>query len=132
MTGGGGHHLHGGGYKHDGQQQRQRLLREVESSNSSSSCLSDELVLGEENNFLGICTQELLARGTELLKRTRKGKPTKPLPAALRARGGFHWRTDLSRIAQMFLMRRRMLVVVSVQGRCIGRSSLCTSTARGW
>ncbi|ONM01277.1 VAN3-binding protein [Zea mays] len=73
MTGGGGHHLHGGGYKHDGQQQRQRLLREVESSNSSSSCLSDELVLGEENNFLGICTQELLARGTELLKRTRKG-----------------------------------------------------------
>ncbi|VAI27450.1 unnamed protein product [Triticum turgidum subsp. durum] len=27
----------------------------------------------DENNFLGICCQELLARGTELLKRTRKG-----------------------------------------------------------
>ncbi|ONK58338.1 uncharacterized protein A4U43_C09F11180 [Asparagus officinalis] len=26
-----------------------------------------------EDNFLGLCTQELLARGTELLKRTRKG-----------------------------------------------------------
>jgi len=60
--GGGGHHQHGG-HKHDGQtKQQQRVL---ESSNSSSSCFSDELVLGEENNFLG----------TELLKRTYKGKP---------------------------------------------------------
>ncbi|KAJ7977348.1 VAN3-binding protein [Quillaja saponaria] len=32
---------------------------------------SGELVLGE--NFLGACSQDLLARGTELLKRTRKG-----------------------------------------------------------
>ncbi|CAD6269262.1 unnamed protein product [Miscanthus lutarioriparius] len=61
--GGGGHHQHGG-HKHDGQtkQQQQRVL---ESSNSSNRCFSDELVLGEENNFLG----------TELLKRTYKGKP---------------------------------------------------------
>ncbi|CAD6267101.1 unnamed protein product [Miscanthus lutarioriparius] len=73
VAGGGGeqHHQHGG-HKHDGQPKQQQQ-REVESSNSSSSCFSDELVLGEENNFLGICTQDLLARGTELLKRTRKG-----------------------------------------------------------
>lgn len=32
---------------------------------------SDEYM--PEENFLGICNQELLARGTELLKRTRKG-----------------------------------------------------------
>ncbi|PKI71890.1 hypothetical protein CRG98_007749 [Punica granatum] len=39
---------------------------------SSSSSTSGELV-PEENNFLGICNRELLARGSELLKRTRKG-----------------------------------------------------------
>ncbi|XP_042387443.1 VAN3-binding protein-like [Zingiber officinale] len=42
--------------------------KEVDSNNSS---FSDEIVL--EENFLGLCSQELLARGTELLKRTRKG-----------------------------------------------------------
>ncbi|CAL5092522.1 unnamed protein product [Urochloa decumbens] len=62
--GGGGHHQHG--HKDNGHQlKHQQHQRELESSNSSS--FSDEL------NFLGICTQELLARGTELLKRTRKG-----------------------------------------------------------
>ncbi|XP_066381113.1 VAN3-binding protein-like [Miscanthus floridulus] len=73
VGGGGGQHLQHCGHKHDGQPKQQQQQREVESSNSSSSCFSDELVLGEENNFLGICTQDLLARGTELLKRTRKG-----------------------------------------------------------
>lgn len=29
--------------------------------------------LAPENNFLGICSRELLAKGCELLKRTRKG-----------------------------------------------------------
>lgn len=29
-----------------------------------------------EENFLGACNQELLARGTELLKRTRNGECT--------------------------------------------------------
>ncbi|PKI51917.1 hypothetical protein CRG98_027698 [Punica granatum] len=38
---------------------------------SSNSSNSDELV--PEENFLGICSRELLARGSELLKRTRKG-----------------------------------------------------------
>lgn len=36
----------------------------------------DESLSGEvfaDENFLGLCSQELLARGTELLKRTRKG-----------------------------------------------------------
>ncbi|XP_021898084.1 VAN3-binding protein isoform X2 [Carica papaya] len=32
---------------------------------------SDELALGED--FLGVCNQEILAKGTELLKRTRNG-----------------------------------------------------------
>ncbi|RLN00671.1 hypothetical protein C2845_PM06G33370 [Panicum miliaceum] len=74
--GGGGHRQHGhkdnSQLKHH-QHLQQQHQRELESSSSSSSCFSDELVLAEENNFLGICTQELLARGTELLKRTRKG-----------------------------------------------------------
>lgn len=39
------------------------------SSNGSS--FSGELV--PEENFLGICSRELLAKGCELLKRTRKG-----------------------------------------------------------
>ncbi|XP_027368037.1 VAN3-binding protein-like [Abrus precatorius] len=41
--------------------------------NNSNSSTSDsgEIINGE--NFLGACSQELLARGTELLKRTRKG-----------------------------------------------------------
>ncbi|XP_010543955.1 PREDICTED: VAN3-binding protein-like [Tarenaya hassleriana] len=38
---------------------------------SSKSSHSDELI--NEENFLGICSRELLARGCELLKRTRKG-----------------------------------------------------------
>ncbi|KAE9618417.1 putative pleckstrin-like, plant [Lupinus albus] len=42
-------------------------------NNNSNSSTSDsgESVNGE--NFLGACSQELLAKGTELLKRTRKG-----------------------------------------------------------
>ncbi|KAF8655567.1 hypothetical protein HU200_061114 [Digitaria exilis] len=77
MAGGAGHHQQHG-YKDNSQlkhyqHQQQINQRELESSNSSSSCFSDDLVLAEENNFLGICTQDLLARGTELLKRTRKG-----------------------------------------------------------
>ncbi|CAK9142005.1 unnamed protein product [Ilex paraguariensis] len=41
------------------------------SNGSSNGSLSGELV--PEDNFLGICSRELLARGCELLKRTRKG-----------------------------------------------------------
>ncbi|XP_008798467.1 VAN3-binding protein-like isoform X2 [Phoenix dactylifera] len=55
----GGHHNH----RHSKQQ------KELDSNGSS---FSDELI-PEEENFLGLCSQELLARGTELLKRTRKG-----------------------------------------------------------
>lgn len=40
-------------------------------SNGSSGSHSGELVV--EENFLGICSRELLARGCELLKRTRNG-----------------------------------------------------------
>lgn len=40
-------------------------------SNGSSASHSGELV--PEENFLGICSRELLARGCELLKRTRQG-----------------------------------------------------------
>lgn len=42
------------------------------SNGNSNSSFSGELV--PEENFLGICSRELLARGSELLKRTRKGK----------------------------------------------------------
>ncbi|CAA2941929.1 VAN3-binding -like [Olea europaea subsp. europaea] len=41
------------------------------SNGSSNSSFSGELV--PEDNFLGICSRELLARGSELLKRTRNG-----------------------------------------------------------
>ncbi|KAI4317889.1 hypothetical protein L6164_025719 [Bauhinia variegata] len=41
------------------------------SNGSSNSSYSGELA--PEDNFLGICSRELLARGCELLKRTRKG-----------------------------------------------------------
>uniref|UniRef100_A0A0D9VWM3 PH domain-containing protein n=1 Tax=Leersia perrieri TaxID=77586 RepID=A0A0D9VWM3_9ORYZ len=58
----------GGGHHH--KQNVQKQHRKLESNGSS---ISDDLSLEEENNFLGICSQELLARGTELLKRTRKG-----------------------------------------------------------
>ncbi|KAJ3687399.1 hypothetical protein LUZ61_016563 [Rhynchospora tenuis] len=55
---------------HNSQQRRQSKAAKDVRSNGSS--FSDELPL-EEDNFLGLCSQELLARGTELLKRTRKG-----------------------------------------------------------
>ncbi|EYU41444.1 hypothetical protein MIMGU_mgv1a006135mg [Erythranthe guttata] len=41
------------------------------SNGSSNGSFSGELV--PEENFLGICSRELLARGSELLKKTRKG-----------------------------------------------------------
>lgn len=41
------------------------------SNGSSNSSFSGELA--PEENFLGICSRELLARGCELLKRTRTG-----------------------------------------------------------
>lgn len=41
------------------------------SNGSSNSSFSGEIV--PEENFLGICSRELLARGCELLKRTRTG-----------------------------------------------------------
>jgi hypothetical protein len=47
------------------------VVTNVSNGNSNSS-YSGELV--PEENFLGICSRELLARGCELLKRTRKGK----------------------------------------------------------
>ncbi|RZR95554.1 hypothetical protein BHM03_00024414 [Ensete ventricosum] len=49
---------------------RRRRMQEKE-LDSNSSGVSGEFVA--EENFLGLCSQELLARGTELLKRTRKG-----------------------------------------------------------
>ncbi|KAG5125678.1 hypothetical protein AAZX31_10G003400 [Glycine max] len=42
------------------------------SNDSSNSSFSGEIV--PEENFLGICSRELLARGCELLKRTRTGE----------------------------------------------------------
>ncbi|XP_004496687.1 VAN3-binding protein isoform X2 [Cicer arietinum] len=46
----------------------------VSSSGNNGSCNSSfSGELAPEENFLGICSRELLARGCELLKRTRKG-----------------------------------------------------------
>ncbi|CAL4918008.1 unnamed protein product [Urochloa decumbens] len=64
-VGGGRHHP-----KHGGAPKQQHHHRKLESNGSS---ISDDVSIEEENNFLGICSLELLARGTELLKRTRKG-----------------------------------------------------------
>lgn len=41
--------------------------------NNSNSSTSDSGEIINADNFLGTCSQELLARGSELLKRTRKG-----------------------------------------------------------
>lgn len=41
------------------------------SNGNSNGSFSGEIL--PEENFLGICSRELLARGVELLKRTRKG-----------------------------------------------------------
>ncbi|XLR54979.1 hypothetical protein S83_005651 [Arachis hypogaea] len=40
-------------------------------SNNTSTSDGGEILNGE--NFLGVCSQELLAKGSELLKQTRKG-----------------------------------------------------------
>ncbi|OIV91342.1 hypothetical protein TanjilG_01960 [Lupinus angustifolius] len=42
-------------------------------NNNSNSSTSDSGEIVNGDNFLGACSQELLAKGTELLKRTRKG-----------------------------------------------------------
>lgn len=41
--------------------------------NNGGSTTSDSGELASEENFLGMCSRELLARGSELLKRTRDG-----------------------------------------------------------
>ncbi|URE12164.1 hypothetical protein MUK42_24314 [Musa troglodytarum] len=48
---------------------RSKQHKELDSKGSS---FGDEFA-PEEDNFLGLCSQEFLAKGTELLKRTRKG-----------------------------------------------------------
>ncbi|XP_047317440.1 VAN3-binding protein-like [Impatiens glandulifera] len=45
----------------------------VDNYSSTTGCFNGDLIATEENNFLNICSRELLARGCELLKRTRKG-----------------------------------------------------------
>lgn len=46
--------------------------------NTDTPCLnnSDELIASEKD-FLGVCIKEFLAKGSELLKRTRKGSLNK-------------------------------------------------------
>ncbi|XP_040385398.1 VAN3-binding protein-like [Oryza brachyantha] len=68
ITGGNGHHHH---HKHNSQK---RQHHHHHGGSNTSSSVSDDLAVDDDtNNFLSICSQELLARGTELLKRTRKG-----------------------------------------------------------
>lgn len=49
------------------------LCGQVETKHSDSSFSGELPMTGED--FLGVCNQELLAKGTELLKRTRGGTP---------------------------------------------------------
>lgn len=50
-------------------------------SNSSNASFSGELI--PEENFLGICSRELLASGGELLKKTRNGNVLNSLASRL-------------------------------------------------
>uniref|UniRef100_A0A0E0FDX6 PH domain-containing protein n=1 Tax=Oryza meridionalis TaxID=40149 RepID=A0A0E0FDX6_9ORYZ len=65
----------GNHHKHNAQKQHHH--RHHGNGSNTSSSFSDEVAAvdddDDDNNFLTICSQELLARGTELLKRTRKG-----------------------------------------------------------
>ncbi|RZS21496.1 hypothetical protein BHM03_00054168 [Ensete ventricosum] len=65
----------GGTANHNNHRRRSKQEKELDSNSSN---FSDELV--PEENFLGLCSQELLARGTDLLKRTRKGDVPSPTP----------------------------------------------------
>ncbi|KAK1311317.1 hypothetical protein QJS10_CPA08g00299 [Acorus calamus] len=66
---GGGFGNHHGHYSHHHNHHHNHPhLQKHQSDNGS---FSGDMV--PEDNFLGVCSQELLARGTELLKRTRKG-----------------------------------------------------------
>ncbi|XP_073005579.1 VAN3-binding protein-like isoform X2 [Typha latifolia] len=56
----------------EGAHHKHRQSKQTKEVDINGSSFSDELV-PEEENFLSLCSQELLARGTELLKRTRKG-----------------------------------------------------------
>ncbi|CAL0316139.1 unnamed protein product [Lupinus luteus] len=49
------------------------VMRLCGKDNNSNSSTSDSGEIANGENFLGACSQELLARGSELLKRTRKG-----------------------------------------------------------
>ncbi|GJM95222.1 hypothetical protein PR202_ga11932 [Eleusine coracana subsp. coracana] len=86
-----------------GQKQQQLLQleqREMGSSHSSVSNFSDDVVPAEENTFLGSCTLELLARGTQLLKRTRKG--------------ALHWK-----VASVYI-NRSGLVMLKMKSKHVG------------
>ncbi|KAG8049198.1 hypothetical protein GUJ93_ZPchr0009g1174 [Zizania palustris] len=69
MGGGGGG---GGGHHHNHKHNAQKQHHHKDHGSNTSSSFSDDLAV-DDNNFLTICSQELLARGTELLKRTRNG-----------------------------------------------------------
>lgn len=66
------------------------------SNGNSNSSFSGELV--PEENFLGICSRELLARGCELLKRTRKGKS---LSVCLLISSGRHLNFGLETVSEI-------------------------------
>ncbi|MQL76330.1 hypothetical protein Taro_008709 [Colocasia esculenta] len=61
----------GGVGDHHHRRHQQQQEEQQQQADEKDQCSSGELL--PEDNFLGLCSQELLARGTELLKRTRKG-----------------------------------------------------------
>ncbi|XP_077245380.1 VAN3-binding protein-like isoform X2 [Tasmannia lanceolata] len=76
----------------------------VEKGNGGSGNFSGELLPQEDNmNLLGLCSRELLARGTELLKRTRKGS--------------LHWKivsVYINRLGQVMLKMKSRHVAGSI------------------
>ncbi|KAK3136955.1 hypothetical protein QOZ80_5BG0445590 [Eleusine coracana subsp. coracana] len=89
-----------GGGGHQRQKQQQLLQLEHRELESSVSSFSDDVVPAEENTFLGSCTLELLARGTQLLKRTRKG--------------ALHWK-----VASVYI-NRSGLVMLKMKSKHVG------------
>jgi hypothetical protein len=112
----------GGGQQHQKQSVPKQHHRKLECHGSS---ISDDVSLEGESNFLGICSQELLARGTELLKRTREGavlviislvndfcclKAVRILMLSISLTGALHWKVVSVYINRMGLVRTIVLL----------------------
>jgi hypothetical protein len=110
----------GGGQQHQKQSVPKQHHRRLECHGRS---ISDDVSLEGGSNFLGICSQELLARGTELLKRTREGAvlviislindllfKSSILMLSILLTGALHWKVVSVYINRMGLVRTIVLL----------------------